>query len=273
MCQLSKYEQEQVEAIRCWRRQTPSVVRRATGWAMKPVGWLLQRIIPDAAMRGLVAATNGMAKWLTDENDIKRRGKVASIQELRSGSLEVCDGLANRVHNWAVGVGTAEGGGMGAGGIFFMAADVPAIITLAFRTIHKIGLCYGYKASSDSDEQFILAVLATSGANSIAEKAAALATLRSVQVALLRQTWKKMGEKAFQQPLSREGGVIALKKLAKQLGINLTKRKALQAVPIVGAVVGASVNGWYIKEVGWAARHAYQERWLIDNGKIADVSG
>jgi hypothetical protein len=39
----------------------------------------------------------------------------------------------------------------------------------------------------------------------------------------------------------------------------------------LGAVVGAAVNGWYIKEVGWAARRAYQERWLVENHKATDV--
>jgi hypothetical protein len=55
------------------------------------------------------------------------------------------------------------------------------------------------------------------------------------------------------------------------LGINITKRKALQAIPVIGAGVGASLNGWYIKEVGWAARRAFQERWFIDNRKLLEI--
>jgi len=31
------------------------------------------------------------------------------------------------------------------------------------------------------------------------------------------------------------------------------------------------VNAWYIREVGWAARRAFQERWLIDNEKIIEI--
>ena len=71
---------------------------------------------------------------------------------------------------------------------------------------------------------------------------------------------------AYNQGLS-----YRIKSLAKQLGINLTKRKALQAIPAIGALVGASVNGWYIKEVGWAARRAFQERWLLENHKIIEI--
>ena len=65
-----------------------------------------------------------------------------------------------------------------------------------------------------------------------------------------------------------KGGI---KNLAKQLGVNLTKRKALHAIPAIGALVGASVNGWYIKEVGWTARRAFQERWLLENHKIMEI--
>ncbi len=80
-----------------------------------------------------------------------------------------------------------------------------------------------------------------------------------------------MAEKASGLQLSKEGGIIAIKNLAKQLGINITKRKAMQAVPLIGAAVGASVNGWYVKDVGWAARRAFQERWLVDNKKVKGI--
>ena len=64
----------------------------------------------------------------------------------------------------------------------------------------------------------------------------------------LKTHWKAMAQKATTNQMSKEAGVIGIKNLAKQLGINLTKRKVLQAIPAIGALVGASVNGWYIKE-------------------------
>jgi len=53
--------------------------------------------------------------------------------------------------------------------------------------------------------------------------------------------------------------------------INLAKRKALAATPIIGAVMGCPVNVWFIKEVGWAARRSFQEKWLIENHKIIEI--
>ena len=49
------------------------------------------------------------------------------------------------------------------------------------------------------------------------------------------------------------------------------ERKILQAIPAVGALVGATVNGWYIKEIGWTARRAFQVRWLIENRKVVEI--
>ncbi len=156
-------------------------------------------------------------------------------------------------------------------GILSAPVDIPAIITLATRTIDKIGLCYGYECTSESDKNFVLAILSASGANSMEEKMAAFAALRMVENTVMKQTWKQIAQKAVQDRLSNEAAIIAIRNLAKQLGIHLTKRKALQAIPAIGALVGGSVNGWYIKDVGWAARRAFQERWLIDNQKIIDA--
>ncbi|MDR7074179.1 hypothetical protein J2X07_003174 [Fictibacillus barbaricus] len=150
--------------------------------------------------------------------------------------------------------------------------DIPTTITFALRTIHKIGLCYGYECKTEDEKSFVLGILAASGANSVEEKTAAILALKSIQNTIAKQTWKKMAEKAAQQPFGKEAAILAIKNLAKQLGINISKRKALQAIPIIGALVGASANAWYIKDVGWAARRAFQERWLFENGKIININ-
>jgi len=268
---LTSYERKQLMEIQKWKKEEPTVISKAFGIILSPVTWLINKIIPVAAIRGALDFTSSAAEWLTDTNDILRDAKVNSISELKNHNLEVSDALSNEVHNWAIGIASVEGGGAGAAGLPGMAFDIPAIIVLALRTIHKIGVCYGYEVKDKSDKDFVLAIMAVSGSNDMGEKLAALSTLRSIEVMIAKTTWKKMAEKAATNQMSKEASVIALKKLAEQLGINLTKRKALQAIPAIGAFVGASVNGWYIKEVGWAARRSFQERWLIDNQKIIDI--
>ncbi len=271
MAKLSKYEKHQVVTIEEWKKEEPGVVSQAFGVALEPLAWMINKVVPESAMRGALDFSNAMAEWLTDIDDIIRDGQVDRLDDLRTKNLALSDRLANEIHNWAIGVAVAEGAGAGVFGLPGMAADVPIIITLALRTIHKIGICYGFQCSSELEQKFILGVMSASGANSINEKVAALAALKSVETTIAKVTWKKMAEKAAESQLSKEAAVLTVKNLAKQLGINLTKRKALAAIPFIGAAIGGSVNGWYIKEVGWAARRAFQERWLYENGKIIDI--
>jgi uncharacterized protein (DUF697 family) len=265
---LTKYEAEQRERIEAWKAEEPGVVSKAVGILTSPLAWVAQKALPEAAIHGALDASNTLARYLADIDDVLREAKVASVEELRGLELERLDALADRTHNWAVGIAATEGAATGALGLPGMVADIPVVITLALRTIHKVGACYGFRAKDEQDAQFIYGILSASGANSMKEKVASLGVLRSLQVALMKQTWKAMNQKALGAKLSQEGGVIALRNLAKQLGVNLTKRKALAVVPAIGALVGGSANGWWLKEVGWAARRSFQERWLAEAGKI-----
>ncbi|EAX47806.1 cation-transporting ATPase, E1-E2 family [Thermosinus carboxydivorans Nor1] len=234
---LTPYETSQISLIRDWKNQEPWVISKTFGIVVSPLSWVVRNLIPEAVIRGVLDGANAVSQYFADCNDIKRDGQVNSIKELRTKDLQLSDKLANEVHNWAIGLAAAEGVGTGLIGLPGMVADIPAIITIALRTIHKIALCYGYEVETKEDKDFILGILAASGANTVKEKISALYTLRTIEVMIARTT----------------------------------KRKALQAIPAIGLLIGCSANAWYIKEVGWAARRAYQERWLIDNHKIIDI--
>jgi hypothetical protein len=268
---MNEYELAQVKEIALWKSKEPSVVNKAFGFVSIPVVWLINKVIPQAAIEGSLHLSNTAASAMTDTGDILRDGKVATIRELRSKDLQLCDELADSVHNWAVAAATVEGGGTGALGLPGLTADIPLFITWNLRTIQKIGLCYGYECKSPEDQNFCFGILSAAGANTLKEKTTALLTLKTIEVMLAKTTWKAMANKAAMQNFSKEAAVVSIRGLAKQLGVNITKRKALQAIPVIGAAVGASVNGWFIREVGWAARRAYQERWLLDNHKTMGI--
>jgi hypothetical protein len=265
---LSEYEKAQIGAIEKWKKEEPSVVSQSFGLIVRPLAWLVNTVVPESAVRGALDFSNTMAHWLTDTDDVIRDGGVSKLSDLRYKDLKLSDGIADEVHNWAIGLAVVEGAGTGFFGLPGMAVDIPAVITLALRTIHKIGVCYGYECKSELDQKFVYGIMSVSGANSISEKISALTALRSIEVMLAKVTWKKIAEKAAENQLGRETALLALRKLAKQIGVNITKRKALAAIPFIGAAIGGSVNGWYIKEVGWAAHRSFQERWLIENKKV-----
>lgn len=261
----SDYEKQQIVDIKAWENLPPSVVNQALGLVTKPLVWVTQKLVPQKAIEGALSLANGAGSLLADTGDILRDGHVSTIEELKHVKLEVCDELSNSVHNWALAFATAEGGAAGWFGLAGMAVDIPALVTFSLRSIHKIGLCYGYEAKTAEDEKFVMLALSAAGANNPTEKAASVFAMREIQQMIAKQTWKKMAETAAKNQFSKEAGVMAVKNLAKQLGINITKRKALQAIPFIGAGIGAAMNAQYVNDICWAARRSFQKRWLGDN--------
>lgn len=267
---MTPYECNEYEQIIKWQNEEPSVAAQTINGVLKPVSWLISKIVPSKAIQGALTTFDGLAYLLTDSNDIKRDGGVDNIEELRTKDLQLSDKLANNVHNWANGIAAAEGAATGVFGLGGLIVDIPSLITMSLRVIHKIGLCYGYDCITLTDKQFIYGILSAAGSNSIKEKAVSVSTLQAINKTVAKVTWKKMAEKATENKFGIEALVLSAKQLAKQLGINLTKRKALQSIPFLGAGVGAALNVAFLNDVAWAARRSYQERWLKENGKIED---
>lgn len=264
------YEIEQFNLIQKYNAQEPSVIQKGVSTLLKPVTWVVQKVVPNKVIEGVIIACNSLGDSLADADDIKRDGGVDAIVDLKTKSLELSDKLADSVHNWALGLATAEGGATGTFGLLGMAADIPALITLAYRTIYKIALCYGYENHNRSEEQFANTIMAMASASTISEKVSAQITLKELNTIIAKQTWKKMAENAANNQFSKESVVLTIKALAKQINVNITKRTAMKAIPIVGGGIGAAMNAAYIQDIAWAARRAYQQRWLSENGKIVE---
>lgn len=234
-----------------WKSESPSIMSALIGKATYPITWLVHKMIPTASIQGALAGFDWVGKNTTtapgasDPDDIKS-----------------CNRCSDQVINFHIGVAAAEGGAAGFFGLPAMVVDVPAVILLAMRQIRQIGREYGFDADTEEEQQFVYSVMSSASANSQEEKLAAMATNAYLINLLTKNTWKAMAEKAAGQQIGGAAALIGIKSLAKQLGINITKRSALAAIPVIGAVVGASANAWFIRDVGIAAQNLYQERWL-----------
>lgn len=264
---MNEYESQILKEIKEWEKREPSVVAQAANLISKPVQWLIGKCIPPKVIVGAINSANDIATMITDKNDIIRDAQISDIKELRSKSLELSDKLANEIRIWACGVAGAEGGATGFFGLPAMVADIPAIIIMALRVIQKTALCYGYECNNEKERQFVLGVMSAAGANTVEEKAIALVTLRNIATAISKTTWKKLAEKASEKQIIPVV-ITSVRSVAKQLGINITRRKAMQALPLVGTGVGAVMNVAFINDMSVAAQRCYQERWLKENNRI-----
>lgn len=265
----SDYLMQQYALIKAWENEEPGVVSKTFGKLLSPVGKLISVVVPEKVIESAINAANAAAQYLTDTDDVLRDGKVESIDELRTKDLKLCDQMADSVHNWAVGIATAEGVAGGFVGLPGLAADIPFITTLALRTIHKIGVCYGYVAdvsNAEEEKAFVLGVLAAANASTLGEKASFILGLKQISLLIQRNAWKKLAEMGSASFLAKS--IVSVRQAAKLIGVNLTKRKASQSIPFIGGAVGAALNASFINDIAWAARRSYQRRWLEENKVI-----
>jgi EcsC protein family len=258
------YERQQAVAIEDWKNRPPSVFGNAVGYALKPLAWAFGQVVPPSAVEGALRGADWLARQTLFEERIFRDAGVKNIDDLRALNLRQLDALGESFHGWAIGYAVVQGGATGAAGLTGIAVDIPLLLTLTLRTVRGVGACYGYVSDDESEQHFVRGIIAAAGANSVAEKTAALLFLRELQVTLLRQTFKSMAAKAAEQIVGKEAAIVALRNLARQLGVNLTKRKMLQGIPLIGSAVGALTNYTFIDDVAIAARRSYQQRWLGD---------
>jgi hypothetical protein len=180
--------------------------------------------------------------------------------------LARCDELVQRVQWQATGIAAGSGALTGLAGLAGMVADVPALLTLSLHTIHRIGICYGYDTLGEAERPYAVGVFALASANTMEEKQDALRALDEAGGQPDVAAWRDGLERAAQRELSKNAAVLTLHNLARQLGINLGRRKAATALPVLGALVGGVVNAWYLRDLSGAARHAFQSRRLRERG-------
>ena len=160
--------------------------------------------------------------------------------------------------------GVASGGAAAAPGagtvIGAMAADAAAVLAASNRVVAHTAAYYGYDVEQPEERLFALGVLSV-GVASHASKAAAYIELNKLVQSLARNvTWKVLDKNAVTK---------IVKTVYARLGMNLTKRKLGQAVPIVGIVIGAGLNAKMLARVADDANQIYRERLLRERYGLA----
>lgn len=263
MSRLTTYEEQQLREIREWQTQSPGWGTRLLAKPGSKVAGAVQALVPEDAIRAALEGVNRVAEKLSDERSILKRAGVTELDDLRRMKLEDCDALMRTEQRRAMAMGGVGGAAFGIAGAAGMVADVPALIALALRTIHRVGLCYGEDLRQAGQRRLAIGVFALASANSLEEKHSAVLALREFNAEGLNEAaWRDGVERAAEREFAKEAAVFSLNNLASRLGINLGKRKAAGVLPVIGALVGGSVNAWYLYDVAQVSRYVFQERWL-----------
>lgn len=270
---LTPYEREAQAEVDAWRERSPTrgakAYGRATGVLDRPTAWMLEKTVVGRVLEGVMTIAMDAGSWTVSEDRIVeayRREDVAIdgfAQVRRDVPLPVRDREATRIARLYRAQLAAEGGAAGASAIAgpgvaaaALVADVTFVTTWACRAAAHHAAVYGYRVDSPAERALAMQVLVGATAATDAARQAALANVSRIshQIAQ-RRTW---GE------LERHALVRAVQDAAEKLGLHLTKAKLGQVIAIVGIVVGAGYNAWYIDQVCTWGYWTYRAHYLED---------
>lgn len=278
---LSNYELKQIEAIEDWKHEGIDFYDRTMATITKPIGKVVEKVATEKIVRGLLKFTWNIADNSLDYKRIIKDAQISSIKELRYADLEFCDKMARDAKIRSIGLATAQGVAVGSVGIMGLAVDIPFILSIALRTIMKIGASYGYQLDSVYEKEFALAVLGAGSVRTLKQRVEAIELVDKLEHVIDEASMKKLANKMVNKTVSKELSIISVHAIEQELEIEISREiqillfqdRIFDYLPIVGGVIGAAVNGKYINHVSNAAIRLYQHRWLLDNGRLDLLDG
>lgn len=263
---LTDYERAALRDLDRWQGGDPSPIMQLVGLAMKPVDWAVDKVVPHAMME---QASDAIEKFLdvlaegsqwtfqTDTilRDLRAKGlEAATIDDLRAAPMDVLDAYARGLFAENTLLAALEGGGTGLGGALLMIADIPLLFSINLRLIQQIGAVYGFPVTGPEFRPLVIAIYNVAASGS---KESKLEAMREISVAAA----------AFARDVPYKGRVSGTfrdqsRQMPREIAKALLSRKVFQAVPLVGAVVGAGVNYWFTQEVAETAFQLFRALFL-----------
>lgn len=270
---LTAYEREVLSEIELWRDEKDGMLTRSLNLAGLPVGWIYKKV-PDAGRRTVEHAVMGAmeilrdgSRWTYPDSGIVKEARklgieISDYRDLCDQDMKKLDRIARSYFGSNKVIAALEGAGCGLGGVALIAADIPVLFGVSFRAVQQIGSCYGFDMEDPDMTPVVMSVYNAGATAESAAKTAALMDMRVAATALARNwTYQKAAERTYT-------GVIAqllkerTKHLPRDIANNVTKRKLAQAIPIVGAVVGAGFNYWFMSNTTRAAHMIFRDMYL-----------
>jgi hypothetical protein len=122
-----------------------------------------------------------------------------------------------------------------------------------------------YDTRKPEEQEYMFHILRTGSTGDIKAKVEFLIMLKQIEQILIKVTWKKMSADLAAKQISQLSLLAVIRAFAMTLGIQITKRKALQSVPIIGALVGASFDGTFVNDIGRAPYMCYRRRFIEEH--------
>ena len=260
MNELQVTVQEEFEQ---WENQPPNLVNRGLNKITAPVALILLPLMKKIAplLEEVVSGANDIAASAVG----KISDEIPDIENLDKKSFEEwfakADNSARNFKSLGIASLITEGGATGAGGITLLLVDIPASFGFILGFANKIALTYGLPVKSEDIQIAILQAITAGSADSLKEKLQIVLALKQTEKTL-SMSWKKIYQQSLDNILSTAQIIIVVGEFLKKIGINVSKRKAGQIIPIIGGVSGAVINGAWASDALEAVRQ-FSRNWIV----------
>lgn len=188
---------------------------------------------------------------------------VDSIEDLQYLPVEQLDYMTDQLMAKQRLLALGQGGLTGMGGMFLLAADLPAVIAINLRSIQQIATIYGYDLKRPVEMVIALKLL----------------HLSTLPKALQAHEWERLwhdldqhhtndifyaGSEEIVEP---EWLGQFIRQLAKSFVITMLRKKVFQGLPLVGMAFGAGINYRLSQQVIELSHKFYQKRLLTERNQ------
>lgn len=220
------------------------------------VDWTIENVVT-----GLLELTNEIVQdsvWrdrIYEEFRMKGYDEVERPSDIARLNLNDIDPLAKALTAKYRNLAAVEGAATGLAGAAGIIPDIVALVALNLRAAGEYATYYGFDIANAHERFYALSILDSLSQPSDKAKDVAIAPfVRATRAIAQRQVVQAVEEFAVSR---------AIQNIARRIGVQLTKIKLSQIVPVTSAVVGSGFNAHYTIKVCDAAYYLYRERFLI----------
>jgi hypothetical protein len=206
--------------------QTSSWIRRGAEHAMK-VGLL-------RAYQGVGVNPDKFLSQLRRAYGLR----VASFSEMNTVPLPVVDHIAEKTIHASMKMAMLEGAGAGLGGVLSIIPDVGFLGGITWRMIQKLSLLHGFEYASEVD---------------MADLWMAAASAAGVD----------MGKDLVRKQVIERFVPRLIERIAVQAGAEIAESGFFRLVPLLGSVMGGTLNYYFVRGWGRRAQRHFRERHLL----------
>lgn len=218
---------------------TPSFIQKRVGALLDELGYYIQ----------------SGGKYLTQQKGILKKLErhsempVHTIDDIKHIPLSAMDKTALSIQKAHANAATVQGATTGVGGIFTLAADIPATLAISLKTLQEMAVSYGYNPENREERVFIIKCLQFTSSDVVGRKA----ILRELSDYANRGDSKEMASQI-------QGWREVILSYQEQYSF----KKVFRLVPVVGIIFGALSNRSMIEEVSDTGMMLYRKRRILE---------